>query len=59
MQIFAFAMEEEGAISNRAKKIPVTKKYLSVEYPGNVVNPNNAIATLGGMAELCRVRKYI
>jgi general transcription factor 3C polypeptide 5 (transcription factor C subunit 1) len=32
-------------------------KFLSVEYPGNVVNENNAIRTLGGIEEINRIHE--
>lgn len=40
---------------DRGKKFPSDKKFLSIEYPGNVVNIDNAVRTLGGIEELSRV----
>jgi general transcription factor 3C polypeptide 5 (transcription factor C subunit 1) len=47
---------EEDVIDQR-KHFPVDVKYLSVEYPGKVVNENNAIRTLGGIEELSRIHE--
>lgn len=45
-------MEVES--TTREKKIPHASHFLSVEYPGNVVNEQNAIETLGGIETLTK-----
>jgi len=49
-------IEEPG--DQRGKILRQDVKFFSVEYPGNVINENNAIRTLGGMEELCRIHEH-